>query len=212
MRERIFQPLVEILVGSFRTPGIARMVDVIRRRWTKAGNLDDNRLVSGFSKMSLARGFRVVAPCREGLQFRLVEVISVANAPCSRDNRCDTIVAMRMGCDLGMRRDPKHAGVDPDLLRIAFQDHCLNASDSRASRAWIAFYRELILCRRQALFRRCIKKSTDQSYCLDRPLFHQPMPRSRNHRLPNVRCYIAHDYGLQRTEGLLSAHRKHRHR
>src|SRR6266700_2414319 len=104
MRGRIFQPLVEILVGSFRTPGIARMVDVIRRRWTKTGDLDDNRLGPGCSKMSLARGFCVVAPCREGFQFRLVEVISIANVPCSRDNRRDTIVAMRMGCDLGVRR------------------------------------------------------------------------------------------------------------
>src|ERR1700733_1769915 len=154
MRERIFQPLVGILVGSFRTPGIARVVDIIRRRWTKTGDLDDNWLVPGCSKMSLARGFCVVAPCREGLQFRLLEVISVANAPCSRDNRRDTIVAMRMGRDLGMRGDPKHDGVDPNLIRIAFQDDCLNASDSRASRAWIASYRELVLCRRQALFRR----------------------------------------------------------
>src|SRR5258708_26466021 len=126
MRERIFQPLVEILVGSFRTPGIACAVDVIRRRWTKTGNLDDNGLVPGFSKMSVARGFRVVAPCREGLQSRLVEVISVANAPCSRDNRRDTIVAMRMGRDLRMRGDPKHDGVNPNLIRIAFQDDCLN--------------------------------------------------------------------------------------
>src|ERR1700745_584785 len=74
MRERIFQPLVEILVGSFRTPGIAYVVDIIRRRWTKTGDLDDNWLVPGCSEMSLARGFRVVAPCRERLQFRLVEV------------------------------------------------------------------------------------------------------------------------------------------
>src|SRR5260370_28853275 len=96
MRERIFQPLVEILVGSFRTPGIACAVDVIRRRWTKTGNLDDNRLAPGFSKMSLSRGFCVVAPCRKRLQFRLVEVISVANAPCSRDNRRDTIASRRI--------------------------------------------------------------------------------------------------------------------
>ena len=133
------------------------------------------------------RAFDVVAPCREGLQFRLDEVISVAAAPCYRDNRRDTIVAMRMGRDLSVRRDPKHDGADPDLVRIAFQDHCLNTNDSRASRAWIASYRELIVCRRQALFRRCVKKSTDQSYCLDRPFLHHPafgfvIPRSL-HRL-----------------------------
>src|SRR5260370_18449306 len=37
------------------------------------------------------------------------------------------------------------------------------------------------------------------------------MSRSRNHRLLNVGRHMAHDYGLQRTEGLLTAHGQHRH-
>src|ERR1700757_827360 len=163
------------LVGSMRISGIAGGVDVISRRWAEAGNLDNNGFVPGFGKMTLAWWFCVIASRRKRLKFRLVEAISVSDAPRTGNHSCDAIVAMGMGCDPGMRGHAKHNRVDPSLIRIAFQDRRSDACNSGASRTWIASLRVLILCRRQALFRRSVEKSTDQGYCLNRAFLHQPV-------------------------------------
>jgi len=117
-----------------RIPGIAGGIDVISRRWAEAGNLNNNGFVPGFGKMSLAWWFCVIASRRKRLEFRLVEAISVSDAPRSGNHSCDAIVAMGMGCDPGMRGHAKHNGVYPSLIRIAFQDHRLDACNSRCFR------------------------------------------------------------------------------
>src|ERR1700756_1016224 len=199
------------LVGSIRIPGIAGGIDVISQRWAEAGNLDNNGFVPGFGKMTLAWWFCVIASRRKRLEFRLVEAISVSDAPRTGNHSCDAIVAMGMGCDPGMRGHAKHNRVYPSLIRIAFQDHRLDACNSGVSRTRIASLRVLILCRRQALFRRSVEKSTDQRYCLNRAFLHQPVSGACNHRFSNIGCYVTHNHGLQSAERLLSAHSKHRH-
>src|SRR5579862_1658603 len=158
MGERIFQPLVEILVGSFRTPGIARAVDVIRRRWTKTGDLDDNGLVPRFRKMSLARWFRIKASWRKSFQLCLVEVITVSDSPSAGNHGCNTVVAMRVCCNSRVCGYAKHDRIDPDLVRIALQNNRPNVGYSGASSARISVLRKVILRRRQTFLGRSIQK------------------------------------------------------
>src|SRR3984885_2804688 len=212
IRERIFQPLVEILVGSFRTPGTARAVDVIRRRWTKTGDLDDNGLVPGFRKMSLARRLRIKASWRKSFQLCLVEVITVSDAPSTGDHGCNTVVAMRVRCNSRVCGNAKHNRVDSDLIRIALQNNRANVGHSGTSCARVSVLRKVILRRRQTFLGRSFKKASNQRHRLHWAFFHQPMSGASNHCFSNIGCYVTHDDGLQRAEGLLSADGKHRHR
>src|SRR5271163_3007725 len=59
--------------------------------------------------------------------------------------------------------------------------------------------------------RRSVKKLTNQGDRVRRTFFHQPMARAGNDFLLHIVRYVAHDYCLQRPEGLFSPYRHDRH-
>ena len=67
-------------------------------------------------------------------------------------DRRNPIISMGVRRDARVRRHAKHYGVHAGLIRIAFQDNCLYAADSRTPSTRIAPLRKLILFRSKAFF------------------------------------------------------------
>ena len=94
----------------------------------------------------------IEAPRRESLEFRFIELVSVAYPPSTGDNSCHTIIAVRMRGDLRMRGHAQHDGIDASFIRVTLEHYGLYPADARTSCARIALLREFELPRSEPCF------------------------------------------------------------
>src|ERR1700751_5370544 len=140
------------------------MLDIVGGRRPVARDLYDYSLITCHRKGGAGRQFGIEASRRKSFQLCLVELVSIAYAPCAGDNRRYPVVTVRMGGDFGVRRHSKHDGVNTWLVWIAFKDHALDAGTSGASCSRIALARKLVLGRGKTFFRaarRSLEKSSN---------------------------------------------------
>src|SRR5215468_2403181 len=99
---------------------------------------------AGWLGVEAARGKR--------FKFCFVELFPVADAPGAGDYGCYAVVAMGMRRNFRVRRYAKHNCVHTCVIRITFEYHSLNSSNSRTASARIPALWKLVLGRSKTLF------------------------------------------------------------
>ena len=92
--------------------------------------------------MGPTRWFGVEAAWGKSLEFRLVKLVPIADAPSAGDYGGYPVIAMGVRRDLCVRRHTKHNGVHTLLIRITFEHDGLNPADARTSSARSAVLQE----------------------------------------------------------------------
>src|SRR5207302_3032843 len=159
--------------------------------------------------MRLTRSFGVKTPWRKGFKFPLIELFPVANVPGSRDYGRNPVIAMGVRRNLRMCWHAQHDCVNPRCVRITFEHHSLNPSNSRTAGPGITMLRELTLGGSETLFAKVVRRGAraacgsnlrgveevaNEGHGVRRTLFHQPMPGARDDRLLNIGRNVSHDH------------------
>jgi len=115
------------LVGFSRT-GVLCRVNILCRRRTKTRDLDYYGFITRFCEVISSGRFGIKAPRREGLEPRLVELISVSDVPSACDDSCHTIIAVGMRGNLRMSGHSQHDRIDPTFIRVTLEHYGLYAT------------------------------------------------------------------------------------
>src|SRR5579863_9578914 len=134
--------------------------------------------------MRLAGRLGVEAAGGKRFELGFVELVPVAEVPCAGDYRRYAVIAMGVGCDLGVCGDAQHNRVNACLIRITLEYHGLNSSHARTAGAGIALLRELVFSWSEPLFTELrVEEVANQCDRVLGFLFHQPMAGAGGDRL-----------------------------